>query len=62
MKKLRKVKTTLKDSIEAYAGVCNCAIVCYCYCTPEAGDKATLDYSSLESSSLSISLSHYNWA
>ena len=68
MKKLRKVNSTLQDSIEAYEGVCNCASLCYCtYCPcqeeyTQVTPSTEVDYSNLESNSLSISNSHYIWA
>ncbi len=68
MKKLKKVKTTLQDSIEAYEGVCNCVItcnVCHCPCMKadqSVQDSNTTSYSALESSCLSISNSHWSWA
>ena len=69
MKKLKKVKMTLQDSIEAYAGVCNCSIKCYCsYCTsPDSGVVATppendANYSDTVFHSLSIVNTHWSWA
>ncbi len=62
MKKLKKVKTTLQDSIEAYAGICDCMSKCPCNCDPSIETQADVSYATLESNSLSISLSHYNWA
>ena len=62
MKKLRKVKTNLQDSIEAYDGACTCMIGCNCTCDPSIETKETVYNSNLESTSLSISLSHHLWA
>ena len=63
MKKLRKVKTNLQDSIEAYEGACTCFIGCNCVvCDPSTEQFSNVSNSTLESTSLSISLSHYNWA
>ena len=68
MKKLRKVKTNLQDSIEAYEGVCNCMIGCNCVmcnCTGNYLDVNTTGdptYANTESTSLSISNSHHLWA
>ncbi len=68
MKKLKKVKTNLQDSIEAYDGVCNCAMTCpqiFCDCMGnkvEASGKSSEEYAALESNCLSIVNSHYSWA
>lgn len=69
MKKLRKVKTNLQDSIEAYEGICDCMIGCNCViCSCQEIYLDAMEslsppsYSNLESTSLSISLSHYKWA
>ena len=67
MKKLRKVKTNLQDSIEAYEGICNCAIVCFCNCSCVGSVEAvteedSMDYSDMEARCLSISNSHWSWA
>lgn len=51
MKKLRKVKTTLRDSIEAYAGACDCAPNCNCNrcaCTCYDALKLANDWDSAE--------------
>ncbi len=63
MKKLRKVKTNLQDSIEAYDGACTCSIGCPCtVCDPSIQQITDVKTSNMESTSLSISLSHHLWA
>ena len=68
MKKLRKVKTNLQDSIEAYDGACTCSMDCgncFCHCiggTQESTDRSGSYYTTLESKCLSISNSHWSWA
>ncbi len=68
MKKLKKVKTSLQDSIEAYEGVCNCMVNCNCVicsCSSSYLDfNTTFDatYVNRESTSLSIANSHHLWA
>ena len=68
MKKLRKVKTNLQDSIEAYEGICNCVMdcgTCFCHCVGgplESNDDSSSNYATLESKCLSISNSHWSWA
>ncbi len=69
MKKLKKVKTNLQDSIEAYEGVCNCVINCsctLCNCWGIYQDFNTTSsdptYANTESKCLSISNSHWSWA
>ncbi len=68
MKKLRKVKTNLQDSIEAYEGACTCSIGCSCVVCGCPNNDLSIDvaydptYENTESTSLSISLSHYSWA
>lgn len=66
MKKLRKAKTTLQDSIEAYEGVCDCLLKCNCACICQNAIKVAdvwdTDDARQESSCLSIYLSHYSWS
>ncbi len=68
MKKLKKVKTSLQDSIEAYEGVCNCSIGCNCVICGCQSDSLELNITydptatNRESTSLSIANSHHLWA
>ncbi len=68
MKKLKKVKTSLQDSIEAYEGVCNCSIGCRCVICSCSGTSQEINtmhdpnYANTESTSLSIANSHWSWA
>ena len=73
MKKLRKVKTNLQDSIEAYAGACDCAPNCYCGCNCNCSNVdlyatnlnktgATTLSDSQEFVGISTSLSSVHWS
>ncbi len=65
MKKLKKVKTTLQDSLEAYAGDCNCNPNCNCICICQNAIKAanihdpTYDNAEFVGISTSLSSVHY---
>ncbi len=76
MKELRKVKTNLQDSVEAYAGACTCAPNCHCsdlcYCTCDVAiqplysvnysSNGTPQYENLEFVGVSTSLSSVHWS
>jgi len=63
MKKLKKSRVKLQDSIEAYAGVCNCTVTCNCAsCTPSIDLDSSGSYSITEANCLSIVYSHQYWA
>ena len=75
MKKLRKVKTNLQDSVEAYAGSCTCEPNCHCYscncsCNPAIelyrnviyNADGVPQYENLEFVGVSTSLSSVHWS
>lgn len=73
MKKLRKVKTNLQDSVEAYAGSCTCEPNCYCscncYCSTEhqsvidaVEPQSSTFYQNQEFVGVSTSLSSVHWS
>lgn len=75
MKKLKKVTTNLKDSIEVYAGVCDCApncsqVACSCTCDPsyqtyssaKSSVSGSKNYENLADNGVSASYSSVFWS
>ncbi len=73
MKKLRKVKTNLQDSIEAYEGACDCAPNCNCHCNcacsnvnPTVTSRTNTGYTTAANTQefvgVSTSLSSVHWS